>query len=245
MLRVLVILGIGRVYIGRSIHTSKGALYVWYYARTRAPYTHNEHDNTHKHELCSYVYQDSSMYHYTHMKWHRSVIWHFALKMLHPRNPPNLETQIPWYKFKLNQNPWIANRHPALPCTANTQLSPNKTTLTQNLVILNIKSCTDIFLCCFDLEVCKEAAEFGSVFIHIFWCTLIQKLVIRNIKSCTDVWWQSHTDRALLQKRPTIWDVVWLKRPTIWKSCTDVWWCSHAQRFGDIVHIGLFCKRAL
>jgi len=26
-------------------------------------------------------------------------------KMLHPRNPPNRETQIPRYKFKVNQNP--------------------------------------------------------------------------------------------------------------------------------------------
>jgi len=28
-----------------------------------------------------------------------------TLKMLHPWNPPNLETQIPRYRIKLNQNP--------------------------------------------------------------------------------------------------------------------------------------------
>jgi len=31
-------------------------------------------------------------------------IWQFALKMLHLWNPPNPKTQIPRYKFKLNQN---------------------------------------------------------------------------------------------------------------------------------------------
>ena len=29
--------------------------------------------------------------------------WQIALKMLHPWNPPNRETQIPRYKFKVNQ----------------------------------------------------------------------------------------------------------------------------------------------
>jgi len=31
----------------------------------------------------------------------RFSIWQFPLKMLHPKNPPNPETQISWYKFRL------------------------------------------------------------------------------------------------------------------------------------------------
>ena len=33
-----------------------------------------------------------------------TLVRHFPLKMPHPRNPPNLETQIPRYKLKRHQN---------------------------------------------------------------------------------------------------------------------------------------------
>ena len=33
---------------------------------------------------------------------HIQTVWQIPLKMLHPQNPPNLETQIVRYKFKLN-----------------------------------------------------------------------------------------------------------------------------------------------
>jgi len=33
-----------------------------------------------------------------------SKIWQFPPKMLHPRNPPDRETQIPQYRFKFNQD---------------------------------------------------------------------------------------------------------------------------------------------
>ena len=41
-----------------------------------------------------------------HAVHHAKYIWirEIPLKMLHPRNPPNLETRIHRYKFKLNQN---------------------------------------------------------------------------------------------------------------------------------------------
>jgi len=37
-------------------------------------------------------------------RWKGEMTWLFPLKMLQHRNPPNSETQIPWCKFKLNQN---------------------------------------------------------------------------------------------------------------------------------------------
>jgi len=42
--------------------------------------------------------------HPVHRKAHYDKLRQFAPKMLHPRNPPNLEAQISWYTFKIRQN---------------------------------------------------------------------------------------------------------------------------------------------
>jgi len=42
--------------------------------------------------------------HPVHRKAHYDKLRQFAPKMLHPRNPPNLEAQISWYTFKIKQN---------------------------------------------------------------------------------------------------------------------------------------------
>jgi len=42
--------------------------------------------------------------HTTRTDIHTRGVWSIPLKMLHPRSPPNPQTQIPRYKFKFNQH---------------------------------------------------------------------------------------------------------------------------------------------
>ena len=55
------------------------------------------------HESTTNVSNDTHTHTHTHtptfLSYERNlqVVWQFPLKMLHPRNPPNQESQIPWY----------------------------------------------------------------------------------------------------------------------------------------------------
>ena len=47
---------------------------------------------------------------------HYLVLWQFLLKILHSRNPPNPEPQIPRYKFKSNPNLNLNSYHEITQC---------------------------------------------------------------------------------------------------------------------------------
>jgi len=52
----------------------------------------------------TYIYIYLLIYAYMHVIDICAEIWQIPLKLLHPRNPPHPETQIPRYKFKWNQD---------------------------------------------------------------------------------------------------------------------------------------------